>query len=278
MAEIRIVTDSTAFLPQEKLDEYKIKVVPLYVNFSDEIIIDGSIENKVFFAKMRQSSKLPFTSQPSPGDFVKAYESIINNGDEVISIHISSGMSGTVESAASATKMLASDSISVVDSCSTSAGLAMLVIAAAKAIKEGKTRNEITTMLEKLKKKIKIYFVPATLEYLKKGGRIGGAQALLGTILQIKPVLMIKNGKVDVFDKVRTMKKALRRIVDELPEKAERIQELAILQAEAEETVVTLKNLIEERLPGIRPEIFELSPVIGTHAGPGVVGLAFLQE
>lgn len=277
MAEVRIVTDSTAFLSREKLEAYNIKVVPLYVNFPDEIIIDGSIDNKAFFEKMKKTSKLPFTSQPSPGDFLKVYEPIIRNGDEIISIHISSGISGTVESAATATKMLETDRISIVDSLVTSGGLAMLTIAAAEAAREGKARDEIVTMLEQLKKKIRILFVPATLEYLKKGGRIGGAQALLGTILQIKPVLMFKDGKIEVFDKVRTMKKALGRIVDELPEKGQDLQ-IAILQAEAGETAGILKGLIEERLPGAAVETFELSPVIGTHAGPGVVGLAFLQK
>ena len=230
----------------------------------------------MFFEKLKKASKLPFTSQPAPGDFVQVYKKIIDNGDEIISIHISSSLSGTVESATAAKKMLASDRISVVDSYFTSAGLAMQVIAAAKAVQEGKTRDEITAMLEKLRNKIRILFVPATLEYLRKGGRIGGAQALLGTILQIKPILMIKDGKVDVFEKVRTMKKALGRIVEELPGKGK--VNVTILQAESGETPLILQKLIKERLPESVIEIFELSPVISTHAGPGVVGIAFLEE
>jgi DegV family protein with EDD domain len=277
MSEVRIVTDSTAFLPKERLEEYQIEVVPLYINFPDEIIIDGKIKNKDFFEKMKKAAKLPFTSQPSPGDFFQVYERIINKGDEIVSIHISSGISGTVGSAATAMKMLGTNRISVVDSLITSGGLAMLVIAAAKAAKEGKTRDEIAAMLEVLKKKIRTLFVPATLEYLKKGGRIGGAQALLGTILQIKPILVFENGKIEVFDKVRTMKRALDRITSELPEKAENIQ-IAILQAEAGEAVSVLQKLIEERLPGAAVEIYELSPVIGTHAGPGTVGLVLMQQ
>ncbi len=276
MSRVRIVTDSTAYLPKENLDELLIEVVPLYVNFPDEMLVDGKIENKVFFEKMKKSAKLPFTSQPSPGDFIQVYESIINKGDEIISIHISSGISGTVGSAATAAEMLGTDRVSVVDSLSTSGGLAMMAIEAAKAAKEGKTREEIKAMLERLKKNIWILFVPDTLEYLKKGGRIGGAQALLGTILQIKPILALKDGKIEVFEKVRTMKKALERIVNELPEKAENAK-IAILQAEAEETAAVLQGLIHERLPDIAPIIFELSPVIGTHAGPGTVGLVFLQ-
>jgi len=277
MAVVRIVTDSTAFLPREKLEAYNIKVVPLYVHFPDEIILDGSIDNKVFFEKMKKTSKLPFTSQPSPGDFLKVYEPIINNGDEIVSIHISSGISGTVESAATAARMLQTDRISIVDSMVTSGGLALLTIAAAEAAEEGKARDEIVDLLEQLKKKMKVLFVPATLEYLKKGGRIGGAQALLGTILQIKPVLMFKDGKIEVFDKIRTMKKAMRRMVDELPEKGQNLR-ITILQAEAVETAGILKELIEERLPGTAVEVMGISPVIGTHVGPGVIGLAFLQK
>jgi DegV family protein with EDD domain len=131
-------------------------------------------------------------------------------------------------------------------------------------------------MLETLKMKVKTLFVPATLEYLKKGGRIGGAQALIGTILQIKPILTFREGKIEVFEKVRTMRKALERTISELPERPDNVQ-VAILQAEAEETAALLRGLIEERLPGVMPVTYELSPVIGTHVGPGTVGLVSLQ-
>ena len=123
MSRVRIVIDSTAYLPKEKLEELLIEVVPLYVNFPDEMLVDGKIENKVFFEKMKKSAKLPFTSQPSPVDFIQVYENIIKKGDEIISIHISSGISGTVGSAATAAEMLDKDRISVIDSLSTSGGL-----------------------------------------------------------------------------------------------------------------------------------------------------------
>jgi DegV family protein with EDD domain len=278
MAQIALVTDSTAFLEQEILDQYDIKVVPLYVNFEDEIIVDGSISNATFFEKLRKSSQLPFTSQPSPGDFVKVYERLLQEGKEIISIHISSGISGTVESANSAAKIVGESFVSVVDSQFTSAGLAMMVLAAGQAIMDGKTRKEIVELVEELKSKMQILFVPDTLEYLKKGGRIGGAQALLGTLLQIKPVLYFSGGKVEVFDKVRTMKKALQRIVSELPATIDGVQ-VAILSAETPlQNVNMLEKLIEERLPGVVCKKYELSPVIGTHAGPGVLGLAFVQH
>lgn len=278
MSQIALVTDSTASLDQEKLEKHRIEVVPLYVNFPDEVLVDGSIDSAHFFKKVRASTKLPFTSQPSPGDFVKVYEKLIREEKEIISIHISAGISGTVESANSAAKMVDESRISVVDSQFTSAGLAMLVLAASRAAEEGKTREEIVALLEELKGKTQILFVPDTLEYLRKGGRIGGAQALLGTLLNIKPVLYFSGGRVEVFDKVRTMKKALQRIVEELPSDKEGLQ-LAILTAETSlKNISLLEKLLQERLPGIIIEECELSPVISIHAGPGVLGLAFMQQ
>jgi DegV family protein with EDD domain len=276
VSQIKIVTDSTAFLNKETLEQYGIEVVPLYVNFTNEIIVDGTVDNTAFFEKIRKTQEIPFTSQPSPGDFVKVFERIVQEGNEIISIHISSGISGTVESANTAAKMVDEVRISVFDSHSTSGGLAMLVMAAAKAVEEGKTRDEIVAMLKKLKSTLRVLFIPETLEYLKKGGRIGGAQALLGTLLQIKPVLCLQEGKIEPLDKVRTMKKALERIVNELPTAAEGLQ-AAVINAESWENSQKLVELIQERLPGIAINKYEISPVIATHTGP-VVGLAFMQN
>lgn len=274
MAVVRIVTDSTAFLDQETVDKYNIAIVPLYVNFENEVIIDGSVSNAAFFDKVRSSAKMPFTSQPSPGDFVKVFENIIADGNDIVTIVISSGISGTYESALNAAKMVGLNRIAVIDSLSTSGGLAMLVKEAAEAAAQGKSKEEIAAIVEAKRSQIRIFFVPDTLEYLKKGGRIGGAQALIGTLLKIKPVLHLRNGKVDSFDKVRTMKKALERIIEEIPP-AKGAFPLYLLHAEAPETVETLKNMVKERFPQALITISELSPVIGTHSGPGVVGISF---
>ncbi len=276
MTQIRIITDSTAFLDKEVLEQYDIEVVPLYVNFADETIVDGTIDSATFFHKLRNSPEIPSTSQPSPGDFTQVFERLIKEGKEIISILISSGISGTVESAKTAAKMVDPSRISVVDSLSTSGGLAFLVSAAAQAAEEGKTREEIVNLLENLKNRLQVLFVPESLHYLKKGGRIGGAQALLGTLLQIKPVLFFSEGKIEVYDKVRTMKKALERLVGELPATSAG-QQLALLTAEAEENTRKLEGLIRERFPDQPIIIYELSPVIATHVGP-VVGLAFIRH
>lgn len=276
MPQIKIITDTTAFLNKDILEQYDIGVVPLYVNFADGTIMDGTIDSAAFFHKLRKSSEIPSTSQPSPGDFAKVFERLIKKGKEIIAILISSGLSGTVESAKAAAKMVESSRISVVDSYSTSGGLALLVLAAARAAREGKSREEIVSMLEDLKGRLRVLFVPESLKYMKEGGRIGGAQALLGTLLQIKPVLFFLEGKIEVFDKVRTMKKALERMVKELPTTSEGL-ELFLLTAESQENTQKLGELIQKRLPGLPMEIYEISPVIATHVGP-VVGLAFIQH
>ena len=277
MSPVRIVTDSTAFLKKETVEQNKITVVPLYVNFENETILDGSISNATFFDKMKHATKMPFTSQPSPGDFVEVFEKIIAEGDEIVTIVISSGISGTYESAINAARIVDSKRIAVVDSILTSGGLAMLVKEAAEAAAQGKTKEEIVALVEDKKRRLRIFFIPDTLEYLKKGGRIGGAQALLGTLLKIKPVLYLNNGKVDKYDKVRTMKKAMERIVDEIPP-AKGSFPVTIVHAEAHDSSVKIKNLIVERFPEADIVIDELSPVIGTHAGPGVVGICFYAQ
>ncbi len=274
---VRIVTDSTAFLDKETLEKYNIAVVPLYVNFEDEVIPDGSIPNAEFFEKMKRSAKLPFTSQPSPGDFAKVFEKIIEEDNDIVTIVISSGISGTYDSAINAAKAVDAKRIAVVDSILTSAGLARLVVEAAEAAAQGKTKEEIVALVEDKKRRLRIFFVPDTLEYLKKGGRIGGAQALLGTLLKVKPVLYLNNGKVDSYDKVRTMKKALERIVNEVPP-TEGPFPVMLVHAEAGPTVETLARMVNERFPEAVITVHELSPVIGTHTGPGVVGICFYAQ
>ncbi len=277
MPHIKIVTDSTSYIKRDIIEKYGIEVVPLYVNFKDETLIDGTMDSKTFFEMVKKHQEIPSTSQPSPGDFVKIYERIVQEGNEIISIHISSGISGTVESAVNAARMVDENQISVFDSHSTSAGLAMFVIAAAQAAEQGKTREEIMNMLKKSKETLTVLFIPETLEYLKKGGRIGGAQALLGTLLQIKPVLYFHEGKIELLYKVRTTKKALEKVVDEIPAVDVENLQVSIMSAESPENTKKLIQLIKTRFPGLEIAEYELSAVIATHVGP-VVGLAFLQH
>ncbi|NLC11563.1 MAG: DegV family protein [Firmicutes bacterium] len=273
MNRLAIVTDSTAYIPEDEVKQHGIAVVPLTVNFEDGYIIDGIMGSEQFFARVDKATKIPFTSQPAVGQFAEVYKKLLAEGKEIISIHISGRISGTVESAAGAAKMLeASNNISIVDSGLTSAGLAFLVRAAVTWAEEGLSREGIVSRLEAEKKKIRILFVPDTLEYLRKGGRIGGARALLGTLLQIKPVLHFHNGIVDVFDKVRTKKKAVQRILKEIPRDSKRLR-LVVLHALAPQEAEEIREMVLKEVPHAEVTIDELGPVISIHAGPRVVGL-----
>ncbi|MEW5784643.1 MAG: DegV family protein [Bacillota bacterium] len=273
MKNIVLVTDSTAYLTEDEVNRYGIHVVPLSVNFEDGSIVDSLGDAQAFFARVDASAKVPFTSQPSVGQFVEVYEKLMEQNKEVISIHISSKLSGTVESAGGAARMLNQEKITVFDSQQTAFPLAFLVLAAAQWIEEGLSRPEVVARLEKSRQEIRTYFVPDTLEYLKKGGRIGGAQALLGTLLQIKPVLYLNEGRVEVFDKVRTRKKAIARVLEEMPPDSDTLQ-VAVAHCLAYEEAVQVKEMILGIVPRAQVEIRDLGPVISIHTGPRVLGIA----
>lgn len=274
MGKIALVTDSTAYLYEEEVKRYAVTVVPLTVNFPDGFIYDGLVDARDFFARVEKSGKVPFTSQPSVGAFVEAYKALIAEGKEVVSIHISARLSGTFESASGAASMVDPGKITVVDSTVTSAPMAYLVLAAARWAEEGCSRAEIAARLEQAKKEIGAFFVPHTLDYLKKGGRIGGAQALLGSLLQIKPLLYLREGQIEVFDKVRTKRKAMQRMLQQLPREKKQL-EVAAVHFMAPEDAAAIKEAVLEMAPHARVEIRELGPVLSTHCGPGLVGIGF---
>lgn len=274
MKKIAVVTDSTAYLTEEEIARHDITVIPLTVNFEDGFIYDGMINTKDFFARVDSSEKLPFTSQPAVGAFVEAYQRLIAEGKEIISIHVSSRLSGTYNSACGAASMVDAGKITLIDSLTTSAAQAFLVLAAAQWSEEGLERAWIGARLERAVREIGSFFIPQTLEYLKKGGRIGGAQALLGSLLQIKPVLYFFEGKIEVLDKVRTDRKAIRRMLEELPRGSKHLQ-TAVVHCAALEKAITIKGKILEMAPHASVTIREFGPVLSMHGGPGLVGMGF---
>lgn len=274
MREVALVTDSTSYLLEEEITRYAINVIPLTVNFSDGFIYDGIVKTEEFFARIDRSAGLPFTSQPAAGVFVEAYERLVAEGKDVLSIHLSSELSGTFESACKAASMVGPDRITVLDSRTTSVPLAFLVLGAARWAEEGLSRAEIGARFEQETKRVGGFFVPETLEYLKKGGRIGGAQALLGSLLQIKPILHFLEGKVEILDKVRTKKKAIQRMLQELPRESRHLDAAAIHCA-APDDAVAIRDLILEAAPHASVIIRELGPVLSTHGGPGLVGMGY---
>ncbi len=279
MDRIGIVTDSTANLPPRFKEQYQVEVVSLIVNFEADSFPEGGMGSNFdeFYERLRKAPNLPTTSQPSVGDFLDAYKRVGSRTDSIISIHITEGISGTIEAARAAAKMLPGLDITVVDSHSTSIGLYMVVEAAARAVAAGLDKDEILKIVHYVIEHSKVFFTVDTLEYLRRGGRIGGGAALLGNLLQIKPILYfnaMKNNAIDVFDKVRTWGNAVRRIMEEMQKLGPDIRVCAVytgVEAMGQELV----NRVRAIYPHLTPELCQMGPVLGTHGGPGTVGLAF---
>ena len=276
MKKIRIVTDSTADLPTEICQQLGVEVVPLKIQFGTDTYIDRiTMDSQQFYEKLTLSSVHPSTSQPSPNDFLEVYERILSEPDvEILSIHISSAMSGTYQSATIAASMLNQQSaIHIFDSLTASYGIGALVVAAAQDIQDGKTIEEIYTHLKQIRSQFHIFFLLDTLEYLKRGGRIGKVSAFVGSLLNVKPILYVdQEGHVVAKDKARGQKKALDRLVElieeEIPSKRIHLQ---IAISDNRELAEYLHQLIANRLDVRSMMYISLSPAIGTHTGPGAV-------
>jgi fatty acid kinase fatty acid binding subunit len=278
---IKIVTDSGSGISPEIAQQYGITVVPLYVHFGTETFRDGvDIHLADFLSRLKSSPQLPTTSQPSAGDFLEVYKPLIADGSEVVSIHLSAKLSGTVASANTAREMLPDASIHVVDSLFISAPQAFMAIEAARMAAAGQSAEAILARLKKLIAGFHIYFVVDTLEYLQKGGRIGKAAALLGTALQMKPILALEEGIVDAKERIRTKNRAVVRIQElAVQETAGRsCRYLGILHAAAPDEACQLEAHLVSRLAPAETIMSEVGPVIATHTGPGVVGAAFYAE
>jgi len=275
---IKIVTDSTADLPREYAREHGIHVIPLYVNFSHGTYRDGvDIEAADFYPKLEAAKNdLPKTSTPTIDDFVNVYAALLKEGYDILSIHISSGLSSTAAIAEAAAKTL-SGTIQVFDSKSISLGIGLQVHEAMEMAKKNLSLDNILEHLHDLRQRTEVLFSLDTLEYLQKGGRIGKVSALLGTILNIKPVVRVENGVYIPLDKVRNQKQAIKKMVsqmasilgDNIP------KQIAVAHGAAEEAAYELKRLAEETF-NMKVSFFkETGPVVGVHTGPGTLGLAF---
>lgn len=275
-----IVTDSTAYLPPYIVDKLDIHVIPLTV------MIDGhayeeevNLTSSVFYDKVRGEGPLPKTSQPPVGKFVELFETLKADYDAVISIHLSSGISGTYAGAGQAGEMVEGLDIRTFDSEISCYVQGFYVIRAAERAKEGATPNEIMAELEEMKKTTRAYFMVDDLAHLQRGGRLSGAQALIGGLLQVKPILHFQDKVIVPFEKIRTRKKAMKRIADMLAEDAEKMPlDAAIIHAnQPEEAEIWLAEL-SERLPDVNFTISHFGPVIGTHLGEGSMGLGWTRR
>jgi DegV family protein with EDD domain len=259
---IKIVTDSTGCLPGDILKEFDIRVVPLNVHFGkDRVFREGvDLTPQQFYRLLAESPELPTTSQPSPGQFREVFADLTEAGHQVLCIVISSRLSGTYQSAVEAQHMLPEADIVVIDSLSVAGGLGLMALTAARG--------------EQMKQDMRVYFVVDTLEYLQKGGRIGTAAALIGTLLQVKPVLAIREGIVQPLDKVRSKRKALQQLLNDFESQVAPGQPVLcmLMHAQVPDEVRDLGVEMRKRLRCERMLTVEVSAVVGTHAGPGVVG------
>lgn len=280
---IKIVTDSTSYIPKEYLDKYDISVVSLNVILDNESHREVDLDNIEFYKKMDASCEIPTSSQPSMDEVHKVFLEKVKEGNDVIGIFLSSDMSGTYSSAHLVKNMILEEypeaKIEIIDSRTNCMQMGFQVIEAAKAVEEGKSMEEVVAVVNHVIENSRFLFVPDTLKYLKKGGRIGGASALFGTILQIKPILTVENGVTTVFDKVRTKKKAIDCIVSKV---LKDIQDkgfggVIVHHINCENEGLQLAKTLEDKL-NVPVHIQSIGPIIGLHVGPGSIGVAYFTK
>jgi len=279
MKKIAIVTDSTADLPPELVAQYGITVVPLKVIFNGkEVFYDGvDLLPEQFYSLMAEKEQIPTTSQPSPAEFAAVYQQLLPEAD-IISIHMSSHMSGTVQSAKLASQMFPEHKIFVIDSKSGSMGMGLIVLEAARAVAAGKSLEEVLNVIHTAITKCKVFFFVDSLKYLHQGGRIGKASALLGTMLSIKPILHINEGIIAPYEKIRGRARALERLAQIFLEKtAGKRVNYCLIHGNDPQGLETLLNSIMPTLPFNPPIISRVGPVVGAHVGPGAVGVTFIE-
>lgn len=270
---VEVVTDSTSDLPPALARELGIHVVPLQVRFGDDIYRDGvDIQPTEFFQRLRGSPVLPTTSQPSVGDFLETYRKIAATGADILSVHISSKLSGTHNSAMLA-KQEMGGRIEVLDSQQASFALGLIAVATARAARAGASLEEATRVAKQAMPRTYLFGLLDTLEYLQKGGRIGKVEALLGTLLKVKPILVIREGEAHALARVRTRAKAIDRMV-EIVAGLRPIAEMAVVHSSADEEVAALTERVKEFSPGGKVQCTMFGPVMGTYIGPGGLGLA----
>ncbi len=284
MNSIGIVTDTTAALPDDWLEAHHVAVVPLLVNIESEVYKETiEISNRDFYARLRKVEELPTTSQPSSGDFLATYRRLLEEGVKtIISIHISSGISGTVNSALTATGMIEDKDadIGVIDSKQTGPALGFVVKEAVACAEAGKSKEEIVKRVHEVMDSMRTLFVVNDLMFLHKGGRLSGAKAVIGSLLQVKPILHFvrDEGRIEVLEQVRTEKRALKRITDLMIAEGggDRLPtNIAIAYADNPDKAEEVARSLEEQFPGIGAQPIEIGPIIGTHVGPGLIGFQF---
>ena len=279
MAKIALVTDSTSYIPKAFLEQYPIYVLPQILLWGDRNYQDGiDIQPDEFYTKLSQSTTTPTTSQITIGSFKSLFDELLTQDYQILNILLSAKLSGTIESATQARAMLPGKPIEIVDSHSTAMALGFQVLRVAQAVVDGASFEACKALAEQAKHHTGVIFAVDTLEFLHRGGRIGGGTRFLGTALNIKPILELRDGRVEPLERVRTRKKSLSRVVELIQERigTRKPIRLAALHANSPEDARWLMEEATKRLDVEESVYSEVSPVVGTHAGPGTVGLAYM--
>ncbi len=272
---VAIVADTCHYLPREMVREHGIHEVSLYVHWPQETVRESDIADyDAYYERLRTVPELPTTSQPSIGDFLEVYEPLLDAGEDIVSIHLAGGMSGTVRSAEQAREQLGerAERVHVIDSATACGGQGLVILAAAAAARDGAGAPAVAERALRARSELKMWFALDTLEYLRRGGRIAGAQAWLGSALKIKPILTVES-EITPVERVRTSRRAFERMVDLLRSRAEDGADAYMVQhiqapREAQELAARATEIF-----GREPLVVsEIGPVIGTHVGPGLLG------
>ncbi|MDO5780347.1 MAG: DegV family protein [Clostridium sp.] len=278
---IKIISDSTCYLPKEYISKYEISIASLNVLLNGNSYREVDLSNDWFYNEMSKSSAIPTSSQPSVEELYNIAESLVKDGHDIVGIFLSSDMSGTFSTSNLVKNMILENypnaKIVMLDSRSNCMQAGFAVLEAAKAANENKSLDEVASIAKNVIENSKFIFVPETLEYLKKGGRIGGAAALFGSLLQIKPILTVEDGKTTVFTKVRTKKKAIDKIVNTVLEQNSKtpIKDIIIHHINCESEGQELADRLKSSLGLDSIKIQSIGPIIGLHVGPGSIGVAY---
>lgn len=282
---IKVVTDSTSYIDVESQQELDISIIPLSVHFTDESFKETEVDYDYFYNKIESTGIIPTSSQPTPGEIYDAFKTILSRGDDIVAVFISSAMSGTYNTALNIKDQLmhefANARIEILDSRTNCMALGMQVLEAARAARADKALDKVVHAAQHTRDRVRFYFVPETLEYLKKGGRIGTASALLGSILNIHPILTVdmKKGMTHLLQKTRGTSTAIKRMLDLMEEDIKHygLKEIAVHHINAPEKANQLRQTLQDRY-GLPVSIHSIGPVIGLHTGLGTVGFVYCTD
>lgn len=278
---IHIITDTTSGLPHEIAEQYHIPVIPQIINFGSQSFYEGvDIDNAKFMQMLIASKELPKTAAPPPELFVRQFDKLVPLGGTILCLHPSAEVSGTVRSALTAAQEFPGADIRVIDTRTVGSPLASLVELAARWASAGDEPDAIEIRINRMIPRCRIYFLVDTLEYLAKGGRIGGAAALLGSVLKIKPILALTEGRVDQFEKERTQKRAIKRLGELVKTQAARDGEayISVMHAAVPELARDFANTLCAEFNLADMPILDVPPAIVTHGGPGILAAAFFTD